>query len=105
MRGARTERTCPSNTARSRCSRTRVIVWPVVSFTNITERKQTEEHINGYFDGSSYGLLVLSSELLDGATLTAASMIGLVSEADLHKLSVLQIPPFSPDKLTRDRAT
>ena len=39
-----------------------VIVGSVVSFTDITERKETEERSSAYFNASSDGLLLLSPE-------------------------------------------
>ena len=61
-----------------------VIVGSVVSFTNITERKETEERINAYFNASSDGLLLLSPErgFID-ANPRAASMFGVGSVAEL----------------------
>ena len=39
-----------------------VIVGSVVSFTDITERKEAEERVNAYFTSSSDGLLILSAD-------------------------------------------
>ena len=71
-----------------------VIVGSVVSFTDITERKETEERINAYFNASSDGLLLLSPErgFID-ANPRAASMFGVGSVADLLKLGPVELSP------------
>ena len=71
-----------------------VIVGSVVSFTDITERKETEERINAYFNTSSDGLLLLSPErgFID-ANPRAAAMFGVGSVADLLKLGPVELSP------------
>ncbi|HRZ99686.1 MAG TPA: PAS domain S-box protein [Candidatus Paceibacterota bacterium] len=71
-----------------------LVVGSVVSFTDITERKETEERVSAYFNSSGDGLLILSPErgFID-ANQAAASMFGFASIADLVKSGPVELSP------------
>ncbi len=71
----------------------------VVSFHDITQRKETEEQINAYFSSSSDGLLILSPERgFIHANPTAVAMYGFESVADLIKCGPVELsPPYQSD--------
>jgi len=60
------------------------IVGAVISFTDITERKEAEERVNAYFNSSSDGLLILSADhRFIHANEAALNLFGFQSMADL----------------------
>jgi PAS domain S-box-containing protein len=70
------------------------IIGSVVSFTDITERKEAEERLNAYFNSSSDGLLILSPERgFIHANPSAASLYGFGEVADLLNRSPLELSP------------
>jgi PAS domain S-box-containing protein len=75
------------------------VVGTVVSFRDITERREAEEQVNAYFNNSSDGLLILSPERgFIHANQTAAAMFGFESIADLIKCGPVELsPPYQPD--------
>ena len=71
----------------------------VVTFHDITKRKEAEERVNAYFNSSADGLLLLSPERgFIHANQTAAAMFGFESIADLVKCGPVELsPPYQPD--------
>ncbi len=62
------------------------IVGAVISFTDITQRKEAEERVNAYFTSSSDGLLILSAEhRFIHANDAALKLFGFEKMADLVK--------------------
>ncbi|HAJ27048.1 MAG TPA: hypothetical protein DCG53_07365, partial [Syntrophus sp. (in: bacteria)] len=75
------------------------VVGTVVSFRDITERKEAQEYVNAYFNSSTDGLLILSPERgFIHANQTAAAMFGFASIDDLIKCGPVELsPPNQPD--------
>ena len=75
------------------------VVGSVVSFHDITERKEAQEYINAYFTGSTDGLLILSPERgFIHANQAAATLFGFDSITDLTGCSpVVLSPELQPD--------
>jgi PAS domain S-box-containing protein len=71
-----------------------IVIGSVVSFTDITLRKEAEERMNAYFNSSSDGLLFLSPErgFID-ANHAAASLYGFDKVADLLKCGPVELSP------------
>jgi PAS domain S-box-containing protein len=69
------------------------------SFIDITQRKETEELANAYFNSSADGLLILSPERgFINANKTAAAMFGFENIDDLIKCGPVELsPPYQPD--------
>jgi PAS domain S-box-containing protein len=76
-----------------------VVIGSVVSFTDITERKEAEERVAAYFNSSSDGLLILSPERgFIHANQAAASLYGFERVADLLKCGPAELSPeHQPD--------
>jgi two-component system, sensor histidine kinase and response regulator len=70
------------------------IVGSVISFTDITKRKEAEERINAYFRCSSDGLLILSPESgFIHANQAAATIYGFDCIEDLLKCGPVELSP------------
>ena len=71
-----------------------VLVGSVVSFTDISKRKEAEEHINAYFNSSSDGLLILSPErgFIHGNR-AAAGIYGFESIEELLQCGPAELSP------------
>jgi PAS domain S-box-containing protein len=83
------------------------IVGSVVSFTDITERKEAEERVAAYFNSASDGLLILSPERgFIHANQAAASVYGFEQVADLLQCGPVELSPeHQPDgRLSREAA-
>jgi PAS domain S-box-containing protein len=71
-----------------------MIVGSVISFTDITERREAEERVNAYFNSSSDGLLILSPERgFIHANQAAADIYGFKSIEDLLKCGPVDLSP------------
>ena len=71
-----------------------VVIGSVVSFTDITERKEAEERVAAYFNSSSDGLLILSPERgFIHANQAAASLYGFERVTDLLKCGPAELSP------------
>jgi|GEM_PF-1207483 len=75
------------------------IVGTVVSFHDITVRKEAQEYVNAYFNSSSDGLLILSPEHgFTHANQAAAALFGFENIADLLQCGPVELsPPYQPD--------
>jgi PAS domain S-box-containing protein len=75
------------------------VVGTVISFRDITERKESEEKINAYFNNSNDGLLVLvPGKGFIHANPRAAQLFGFEDIADLLKCGPVELsPPKQPD--------
>lgn len=75
------------------------LLGAVVTFHDITQRKEAEEQVNAYFNSSADGLLILSPERgFIHANQTAADIFGFDSIADLLKCGPVELsPPYQPD--------
>ncbi|MHC1763646.1 MAG: PAS domain S-box protein [Verrucomicrobiia bacterium] len=70
------------------------VIGSVISFTDITERKEAEDRVNAYFNSSSDGLLLLSPERgFIHANQTAATLYGFERVADLLKCGPVELSP------------
>jgi len=75
------------------------IVGSVISFQDITERKESEEKVNAYFNSSNDGLLILvPGKGFVHANPRAAQLFGFEDIADLLKCGPVELsPPTQPD--------
>jgi len=75
------------------------LIGAVVTFHDITQRKEAEEKVNAYFNSSADGLLILSPERgFIHANQTAAAMFGFQSITDLVKCGPVELsPPYQSD--------
>jgi PAS domain S-box-containing protein len=75
------------------------VVGSVISFRDITERKESEEKTNAYFNNSNDGLLVLVPDKgFVHANPRAAQLFGFEEIADLLKCGPVDLsPPTQPD--------
>jgi PAS domain S-box-containing protein len=75
------------------------VVGSVISFRDITERKESEEKVNAYFNSSNDGLLILvPGKGFVHANPRAAQLFGFEDLADLLKCGPVELsPPTQPD--------
>jgi PAS domain S-box-containing protein len=70
------------------------VIGAVVSFRDITERKETEEKVNAYFNNSNDGLLILVPDKgFVHANPRAVQLFGFENTADLTKCGPVEISP------------
>jgi len=70
------------------------VIGTVVSFRDITERKEAQEYINAYFNSATDGLLILAPEGgFIHANQTAAAMFGFAGIDDLIKCGPVELSP------------
>ncbi|HOB98837.1 MAG TPA: PAS domain S-box protein [Verrucomicrobiota bacterium] len=70
------------------------VVGAVVSFTDITDRKETEERVSAYFNNSDDGLLILLPKRgFIHANPAAAKMFGFASVAELVRCGPVELSP------------